>query len=64
LLPSWQTTTVPESCGTTTVVFFSGGGGLELLMQPDKRNEATKTLDNTFISDTPVWRPPKGKRMR
>ncbi len=49
MVPSWQTTTVPESWGTTTVVFFSGGGGLLLLMQPDSRQAATQKLDNTFM---------------
>jgi hypothetical protein len=64
LLPSWHTTTVPESRGTTTVVFFSGGGGLELLMQPDSTQEAKKILDTIFISETPVGDRIRWKLMR
>ena len=47
LVPSWQTTVVPEFAGTTTVV-FAGGGGLLLLMQPARRTAAAIMLVITF----------------
>ena len=47
-VPSWQTTVVFESCGTTTVV-FSGGGVLLLLMQPAINGTIKSMLARTFI---------------
>jgi len=47
LVPSWQTTVVPEFCGTTTVV-FAGGGGLLLLMQPESRDAVRNKLEMIF----------------
>jgi hypothetical protein len=52
LVPSWQTTVVPEFCGTTTVVFFAGGGGLLLLMQPVSNDAASTKLAKTFMLDS------------
>ena len=49
LLPSWQTTVVPEFGGTTTVV-FCGGGGLLLLMHADSSGMTHSETNNAFIA--------------
>ncbi len=48
LVPSWQTTVVPDCAGTTTVV-FAGSGGLLLLIQPVNRPTIPKETISAFI---------------
>jgi hypothetical protein len=51
LVPSWQTTVVPEFGGTTTVVLFCGGGGLLLLMHADNSGSRLNETNRDFMQN-------------